>query len=328
MSKVTVIIPAYNAMEYLPETLENVLQQTLRDFEVVIVNDGSSDNIESWFSANVKDPRVRLISQENKGISAARNTGIRSTSCPYIAFLDADDLWEKDKLEVQTRVLDSDRKAGLVYTWVAYIDSQGNPTGRVKKNCSEGMVWSSLLTHNIVECGSVALVRRECFEKVGLFDESLRSIEDLDMWLRLAKHYPFRAIAKPLVYYRQHTSSLSKNLPVMESCYKRVLERTFSEAPPEFSRLKAHSYASVYLCLGWKPIQVKHRNYRESFRLIGQAINYDPGVIVSKDFLKLAISIAVIRCLGSSFYSRVLEIAYGVRGRFSGIRDLSFLNNF
>ncbi|MEO0708313.1 MAG: glycosyltransferase family A protein, partial [Cyanobacteria bacterium J06649_5] len=93
MPEVSIVIPAYNAMEYLPHTVESVLQQTFRDFEVVIVNDGSTDNIKYWFDQAVRDPRFRLISQENQGIAGARNAGIANTQGEFIAFLDADDLW-------------------------------------------------------------------------------------------------------------------------------------------------------------------------------------------------------------------------------------------
>ena len=100
MSKVSVIIPAYNAMNYLPQTLKSVLQQTFTDFEILIINDGSSDDIVEW-SSQISDSRVKLISQINQGVSAARNTGIRNAQGEYIAFIDADDLWEPTKLEKQ-----------------------------------------------------------------------------------------------------------------------------------------------------------------------------------------------------------------------------------
>jgi len=318
MPKVSVIIPAYNAMEYLPETLENVLQQTLRDFEVIVVDDGSSDDICSWFEAHVIDARVRLVSQENKGLSGARNTGIKHATSPYIAFPDADDLWDTSKLEKQVHLLDSDPSSGLVYTWVAYIDSQGKPTGRVRKNSAEGMIWPDLTQHNVIECGSVVLVRHECFREVGLFDESLRSIEDLDMWLRMAQHYQFRMISEPLVYYRQHTASLSKNVSVMEDCYRRVIEQAFASAPPELSHLKARSQAAAYVCLGWKPIQVQKRDYKESLRLMRKAIGYDSRVLFSKEFIWLCLAIAAIQFFGDAGYSRVLARVYELRCKLSG----------
>ncbi|MCJ8280869.1 MAG: glycosyltransferase family 2 protein, partial [Rivularia sp. ALOHA_DT_140] len=128
MPKVSVIIPAYNAMGFLPETLESVLQQTFTDFEILIINDGSSDDIVEWAS-KISDSRVRLITQINQGVSAARNTGIRNSQGEYIAFLDADDLWEPTKLEKQVNCLKANPGVGLVYTWTTFIDQFSQPIG-------------------------------------------------------------------------------------------------------------------------------------------------------------------------------------------------------
>ena len=323
--KVSVVIPAYNAMDYLPETLANVLQQTLEDFEVLLVNDGSSDSIETWFSHTVNDARVKLFPQANKGLSGARNAGIQQAQGDYIAFLDADDLWEPDKLQKQVQVLDEDPTVGLVYTWVAYIDRQGKLTGRIRKNEAEGMVWPTLIQHNIVECGSVALVRRVCFEKVGLFDESLRSLEDLDMWLRLAEHYAFRAIREPLVFYRQHTDSLSRNWPVMEDCFRQVLDRAFASAPTEFFHLRPQSYAQAYLCLSWKPIQNRQKDHQEAARLLRKAVGYDPKVRQSEEYWRLSLAITTLRYLGVRGYDQLLTALYRIRRRlsFRKVRTLS-----
>src|SRR4028119_2409178 len=125
MPKVSVIIPAYNAMAYLPETLESVLNQTFTDFEVLIINDGSSDGIVEWAS-EIKDSRVKLISQENQGLSGARNTGIWSSQGEYLAFLDADDIWEPTKLEKQVQCLEEDNNIGLVSSWVSSINESGD----------------------------------------------------------------------------------------------------------------------------------------------------------------------------------------------------------
>lgn len=323
--KVSVVIPAYNAMSYLPETIENVLQQTLEDFEAIVVNDGSSDGIERWFSETVTDPRVTLISQANQGPASARNMGIQRCQGRYIAFLDADDLWEPDKLRKQVEILDEDPTAGVVYTWVSYIDRHGRTTGRIRKNAAEGRVWSALIQHNIIECGSVALVRRECFEKVGLFDESLRSLEDLDMWLRLAQHYLFRRISEPLVYYRQHTDSCSRNWSVMEACFRTVLDRSFASAPPTLSHLRSKSYARAYLCLSWKPIQNRQKDCQESVRLLVKAVSYDPKVRLSEEYWRLIVALAILRCLGVKGYDRLLDIIYRLRRLFSlqGSRSIS-----
>jgi glycosyltransferase involved in cell wall biosynthesis len=135
MPQVSVIIPAYNAMAFLPETLESVLNQTFTDFEVLIINDGSPDDIVEWAS-EIKDSRVKLISQENQGISGARNTGMWSSQGEYLAFLDADDIWEAKKLEKQVEYLEKHPDVGLVSSWISNVDRNGNFIDLY--DCSEG----------------------------------------------------------------------------------------------------------------------------------------------------------------------------------------------
>jgi glycosyltransferase involved in cell wall biosynthesis len=143
MLKVSVIIPAYNAMNYLPETLKSVLRQTFTDFEILIIDDGSSDNLVQWVSQLV-DPRIKLISQNNQGVSVARNTGITHAQGEFIAFLDADDLWEATKLEKQLHTLEDNPAVGLVYTWTAFIDQSGKFTGILLASHAEGNVWEQI----------------------------------------------------------------------------------------------------------------------------------------------------------------------------------------
>ena len=200
MPKVSVVIPAYNAMPYLPQTLNSVLGQSLTDFEVLIIDDGGTDHIQTWFAQSVIDLRVKLISQINQGLSGARNTGITNAQGEYVVFLDADDLWAPTKLEKQVHSLDKNLAVGLVYNWTALIDAAGEPTGRIMGGDIEGNVLEQILQRNIIDCPSV-LVRRKCFENVGMFDCTLRSVEDWDMWIRIAERYPFAVTKEPLVYY-------------------------------------------------------------------------------------------------------------------------------
>ena len=321
MPKVTVVIPAYNVMEYLPETLETVFKQTFKDFEIIIVNDGSSDGIENW-AAQVTDPRFKLISQENRGATGARNTGIAHAQGDYIAFLDADDLWDSTKLAKQVTVLDENVKVGLVYTWVALTDQQGKLTGRIFKNYAEGEVWQQLIEHNIVECGSVPMIRRSCFHTVGLFDQNIRyaTIEDWDMWLRIAACYPFKVVKESLVYYRQHPASGSKNWEAMAQGFPMVIEKAFDNAPLELHHLKRRSYAAANLCLAWKPLQSQSQDYKKAVYFLRLALQHNPQIRFSKEYLRLILAIAIMRWFGTDGYQSFLSGIYALRRRAIAIR--------
>jgi len=320
MPKVSVIIPAYNVMKYLPETLETLFRQTFRDFEVVIVNDGSSDGIENW-ATQVTDPRLKLISQENRGATGARNTGIAHAQGDYIAFLDADDLWEPTKLAKQVTILDENAEVGLVYTWVALTDEQGNLTGRLFKPIAEGDVWCQLTEHNIVECGSVALVRRACFETVGVFDCNLRSfVEDWDMWLRIAARYPFKVVKESLVYYRQISTSGSKNWQGMEQSFQMVIEKAFDAAPSNLLPLKKRSYGNANLCLAWKSLQSVSKDYLQASHFLQQALTHYPRLRFSKEYLRLSLAIALMRWFGPDGYQNFLSRIYALRRHLITIR--------
>ncbi|MBU6301079.1 MAG: glycosyltransferase family 2 protein [Verrucomicrobia bacterium] len=309
MPRVSIVIPSYNSVKYLPETLESVLHQDHQDFEVIVVNDGSTDETEAWFSAHVTDPRFRLITQANQGPSTARNTGIAASQGEYIAFLDSDDLWHPSKLTKQIEILDADPRAAMVYCWLANIDHLGTPTGKIRRYFNEGMVWSDLIKHNFIGCGSNAMVRRSCFDELGLFDPATTGIEDWDMWLRIADHHPFRVIREPLVYYRQHPASLSNNWFVLEKSFQRVLEKAFTSTETAKTQLKSMSYALAYLCLSWKPVQSRHRNHIDSSRLLRQAVSYDPKLRLTPGYLRLTVTILLVRCCGAAGYEALIERA-------------------
>ncbi|MBW4513345.1 MAG: glycosyltransferase family 2 protein [Scytonematopsis contorta HA4267-MV1] len=313
MYKVSIIIPAFNALKYLPETLDTVLSQTFRNFEVLIINDGSTDGIEDWFS-KITDPRVKIISQSNQGLAAARNTGIANAKGEYIAFLDADDLWDANKLEKQVYALENNPEVGLVYTWVLYINDTGESTGRLLKHQAEGDVWKQLTQYNFVECGSVAMVRRYCLETVGKFDPSLGSVvEDWDMWLRIATKYDFKAVKEPLVFYRQTSSSGSKNYAAMEKSLNLAIEKAFDSTPAELLNLKKSSYASAYLCIAWKTLQNQSPDYRKAVNFRTIAATYCPQVRFSKEYLRLSFAIIMMQYLGRDYYKKLLALFHALR---------------
>ncbi|WP_026734372.1 glycosyltransferase family 2 protein [Fischerella sp. PCC 9605] len=316
MPKVSVVIPAYNAMAFLPETLESVLQQTFTDFEVLIVNDGSSDNIIEWASA-ITDPRVKLISQANQRVSSARNTGITNAQGEYIAFLDADDLWEPTKLEKQVRCLDEKPEVGLVYTWTLLVDKENNPTGRIFASHIEGNVWNKLLEDDPISSGSSPMVRRSCFDTVGLFDRNLAYAPDLDMWVRIAFRYPIAVVKEPLLRYRQLPNSFSRNREGMIKDLRQVVEKTFASVPLEQLYLRNRCYASIFFGLAW--LAVDEGDYKKAIHFRQQALLHYPQIRYTEKYLRLSLAIAMIRWFGSNGYDGARSLTRILRRRLLGV---------
>jgi glycosyltransferase involved in cell wall biosynthesis len=311
MPKVSVIIPTYNALTYLPETVESVFKQTFYDWELLIVDDGSSDGTAAW-AKQITDLRVRLISQKNQGSSVARNTGITAAKGEYIALLDADDLWEPSKLEKQVRFLEQNPSIGLVDTWTTLINQKGKSTGRIILSSAEGDIWKQLVQFKpVCCCDSTPLIRRSCFENVGLFNPDLPYLEDLDMWIRLASVYEFAAIKEPLVRYRQHPQSKSTNCKGTLEAFRTIIEKAFESVPAEMLPLREKGYARLNLYLAWKAIN--NKDYEQAIHFNDQAIAHHPQVILSWDFLRQSIALALLKRLGSQTYDKVRSLVQIMR---------------
>lgn len=316
MPRISVIIPAYKAMAYLPETLASALAQDADDVEVLVIDDGSPDNVREWFATQT-DARARLISRPNGGLSAARNTGIREAKGAYLAFLDADDLWKPAKLRLQAAVLDARPEVGLVNCWVALIDEHGRSKGRQIRNPERGRVWSVMVERNIVECGSVPLIRRECFERVGGFDETIVS-PDRDMWLRIAAEYEVELVPDALVYYRHHSLSQSKNWRALLESTHIVNDRALAANPDRLSpnalaTLRRKSYGVAYLRLAWKPLQGTALDHTSFAELTRKALSYDKSLLFSREFAKLMLAGTLTGALGANRYRRFLSTVGRIR---------------
>lgn len=303
MTKVSAIVPAYNAMKYLPESLDSILAQTYRDFEVIVVNDGSTDCTAEWVS-RLRDPRVKLISQTNQGLCAARNTGIARSCGEYIAFLDADDLWNPTKLAKQVEVLEQNSDVGLVYTWVERIDHQGKSLGKPFKSNLSGNILEKLLEKNVIAPSSV-MIRRCCFEHIGCFDENLKSfVEDWDMWLRIAAVYPIKVLPEPLLRYRECPNSASKNWQAMERSYHIVIEKAFASASSELMPQKGKSYGYAYFHLASQSLQSHQPDYAISSNYLRQALEHYPQLKYSKEYLRLYFTAWLMKWFGINTYQK------------------------
>ena len=245
MPKISVVIPAYNAEKTIMETIESVRQQTFTDFELIVINDGSSDSTAELVSS-VVDDRLRLLSYENSGLPTARNRGIAQASGAFVAFLDADDLWTPDKLELQLEALQKHPDAGVAYSWTMHMSQDGKVIHDGDFASFEGNVYAELLVSNFLASGSNPLIRTEAIESVGGFDPALASAEDWEYWLRLAAQWAFVLVPKRQIFYRHSSTSISARVDVTEKHNVIVIDRVFSAAPQKLQHLRNRSLANVY----------------------------------------------------------------------------------
>ncbi|PSN20052.1 glycosyl transferase family A [filamentous cyanobacterium CCP5] len=316
MPKVSVVIPAYNATAYLPQTVDSILQQTFTDYEVLIVDDGSSDNPVELV-AQIVDSRVHIISQRNQGAGAARNTGIKNARGSYVAFLDADDFWETTKLAKQVEWLDMNPEVGLVHTWVTLANPDGSLSDRTIRTDGEGYIWDQVVVYNPLKCGSTAMVRRRCFEELGYFDQSLKYSEDWDMWIRIARKYAFSVIAEPLTYYRIHPSNKSKNYEGQLQCFCQIIDKAFESPPEQYSHLKSRSYARAHLHAAWRAFSSDA--YGRASDLLFQAIGYNQRLLVHGNCLHLLLKLVAIR---QPLLKFPIELAISLRYRLLGGKSI------
>ena len=207
MARVSVVIPTYNRLPRVKDAIDSVLKQTYRDFKLWVVDDGSTDG--TGESLRVFGNKVKYISQDNSGVSAARNLGLRVSRGKYVAFLDSDDLWEPRKLEIQVRWMEANPQFPLSYTDEVWIRRgiRVNPKKRHAKY--SGWIFEKCLPLCIISPSSV-LMKRALFEEIGGFDETLPVCEDYDFWLRLTCRYPVLFIDKKLIVKRGgHPDQLS-----------------------------------------------------------------------------------------------------------------------
>lgn len=245
----SVVIPAYNAEDYVCQTLDSVLAQTFTDYEVIMVNDASTDGTPDILREYELDGRFRVVTHEvNKGLAAARNSGIRRARGEFITFLDADDLWRPEKLEYQLRVLEAHPEINFLSNSSLWFSDGDNPVFPPLPDEPDlrPVGWRSLVLGASPFSASNAIVRAECLRAVGLFDDRLRAAEDRDLWIRLARRFGTVRLEGLVSAYRRHAGNMSADPEHMRRNMKMVLDKTFREVPAPFS-LRRRAYAQMHL---------------------------------------------------------------------------------
>jgi len=235
--RVSVIIPTYNSVKFITEALASVIGQTYRPYEVIVVDDGSTDETKEVVLGFHDD--VKYLYQKNQGPASARNSGIKMSTGDYIAFLDADDVWTPNKIEDQVEFLDRHHDIGLVFSEIESfgegLSEKENSIRRVPfviqmyghQGASQiplPKAYKNLLITNFIST-PVVMARRECFELVGLFDERLRIVEDRDMWLRIAAHFNIAFLPSVHCKRRLHQFNTCKDSDLATSSLIKVLEK-------------------------------------------------------------------------------------------------------
>jgi len=215
MPLVSVVIPTYNRCQFLSQAIESVLSQTLRDLDIIVVDDGSTDGTAGMVHERY-GTSIRYIHQENQGRSKARNVGMEAATGKYIALLDSDDTWKAGKLEKQVRLLEASPEVGLAHTFTEVTDSNGNPdpaqtSMRLRLHAAalkRGYDYLNMTKECVMFTSSV-VVRRERLQEIGLMDEAISSLEDWDWYLRAALVTKIATVPEALVLYRMHSANTS-----------------------------------------------------------------------------------------------------------------------
>lgn len=308
MPLISVVIPVYNGEKTIQETIESVTNQTFRDFELIVIDDGSQDSTLNIVK-RIPDSRLKVFSFPNAGLAASRNRGIKLACGDYISFIDADDLWTPDKLEAQLQALQTHPQAAVAYSWTDCIDESGQFSRRGNHITIQGNVYAQLLLTDFIENGSNLLIRSQAFEMVGYFDESLPAAEDWDMWLRLAANYEFVVVPSPQVLYRLSATSMSANVVRQEAACLRVIEQAFAQAPDSLQQLKKPSLANLYKYLTFKVLEGHPEPQAGQIAMVflRKLLRYEPHLWRKGVTLKVLLKSNLLTLLPSQFADQFIS---------------------
>ncbi|HEX3903428.1 MAG TPA: glycosyltransferase family A protein [Polyangia bacterium] len=269
---VSVVIPAYNAAEFIRQSVSSALDQSLRSIEVIVIDDGSAERVD-WIT-ELDPARVRYHWKTNGGPSSARNAGARLARGDLLAFLDADDLWAPGKLQRQADALAARPRAAFAYGAFDGIDEQGRPLPRPLRHRPSGDIAEALFMYNFVTTSSV-VVRRALFDEMGGFDESLVWSEDYDLWMRLVERYEAVCIEGIAGSYRMNSQGLSRNFARLYETERLVIDRAVArKARPEFARRLRQRLGQFHFEFGYDYFRA--RRFADARHQLSQSVRQWP----------------------------------------------------
>jgi len=278
---VSIIVPLYNCERFIAQTIESVIQQTVQSFELLVIDDGSTDGSRQIVNEYaMQDERVKYSYQENAGVSVARNRGFKKSKGRFVAFLDSDDVWLPDNLSLKLKKFEDD-DIGLVHSDGLLIDEEAKRSETILSGM-EGRVLEAMLLWDGTQIPgpSSVLIRRDVLEAVGLFDENLSTAADKDLFIRIASQYRIGRLPEVTWYYRIHGNNMHKNIAVMERDILRIYAKARSSNLFFTRNFERKCFSTMYLILAasWAG---DGKSLRKSLPFVWRALWLNPGLIFS-----------------------------------------------
>ena len=327
MPKVSVIMPAYNVAQFIDGAIRSVLAQTYEDFELLIVNDGSTDATAAR-CARYADERIRIVNQQNRGLAGARNSGIRAARGAYLAFLDADDLWRSDKLERHVALLEQRPDIGVSYSVSQFMAEDATPLSMYQTPRLDDVTAGDVLCRNPVGNGSAPVIRREAFAAIKTydnrygapepvyFDPDFRQSEDIECWVRIAATTPWRfgGLPEPLTLYRLNAGGLSASVDRQLASWEAFFEKASGYAPDLLRRYGGLARAYQYRYLARRAVWSGEPE--TAFRLLKKALGSDWRIAFYEPARTLLTCGAVLlqNALPGRAYRSIERLALAARG--------------
>jgi glycosyltransferase involved in cell wall biosynthesis len=316
---VTVVIPMFNSEKHIEKCIISVLEQTFKNFELICVDDGCTDNTLDILK-QFTDPRIKLISQKNRGLAGARNRGIQAAKGIYIALLDSDDFWSNEKLTKHVEHLNGNPKVGVSYCPSLFITENGSIMGIGQFPKLKEINFRDILCRNPVGNGSAPVIRRRLFADISTinkeqnckcyFDETLRQSEDIELWVRIAllTSWKFEGISAPLTYYRINNGGLSANLKKQFESWTLAMSKNEQTNIKLFKRLLplARAYQLRYLARR----AIRSGDSYQAIKLIHWALCEQPRILFEEPKRTLATyACAFLTLLPRSLYNSLESLA-------------------
>ncbi len=316
---ISVIMPVYHVEAYVGEAIQSVLDQSFEDFELIIVDDGGTDN-SITIARSFEDARIRIVSQPNRGLAGARNTGIANARAPYVALLDSDDRWHRDKLMLHFIHMEANPHIGVSYSGSRMIDEHGGEMRVAMRPKLTGVAEGDILCRNPVGNGSAPVLRRAALDRAAFrhpdepnricwFDESFRQSEDIELWVRLASVHEvrFEGIEGLLTDYRIIKGALSANVVKQYVTWTRMLDVAQSHAPELINRHGARARAYQLRYLARRAIQLGDAELAKDF--FDRAIRSKFTILLEepKKSLTTFAAIMVARIAGQENFKRMVR---------------------